>query len=158
MSIHKLFAVVSGLILTLAMFLPAARADDWNQMTKLKFNQPVEVPGEVLPAGTYWFVLENLSSDRNVVQIFSSNWSREYATLITVPTDRREPTSRTEVKFAERRHDQPGAILKWYYPGRLTGHEFIYPKKEERLLAHDPKIELKARPLNAAANAAASGM
>ena len=25
--------------------------------------------------------------------------------------------------------------MKWFYPGRLTGHEFVYPKQQEQEIA-----------------------
>jgi hypothetical protein len=142
MNIRKVLEVVFCFMLACTVFLPVARADEWDQMTKLTFSGPVEIPGSVLPAGSYWFVLLNNSSDRNVVQIFSEDWSRLYATLLAIPTDRQQPTDETEVKFAERPHDKPEALLKWYYPGLLTGHEFLYSAKHEREFARDAKQDV----------------
>ena len=31
----------------------SAKADEWNKRTVMTFSQPVELPGIVLPAGTY---------------------------------------------------------------------------------------------------------
>ncbi len=45
------------------IMLPAARADDHDQASKLTFNQSVQIPGQVLPAGTYWFVMGDLDSN-----------------------------------------------------------------------------------------------
>lgn len=56
--------------------MPAAKADNWNELTKLTFLAPVEVPARVLPAGSYWFELVNLQSDRDVVAIYSADWSQ----------------------------------------------------------------------------------
>jgi hypothetical protein len=39
----------------------------------MRFSQPVEVPGAVLPAATYWFKLLDSPDTRNVVQIFNEN-------------------------------------------------------------------------------------
>jgi hypothetical protein len=146
MTMRSTLAIVAGMVLAFAAFLPSARADEWNQMTEFTFNQPVEIPGRVLPAGTYWFVLADSQADRNIVQVFSHDWSKQYANLLTASTDRPEPTGRTEVKFAERRHDQPQALLKWYYPGRVIGHEFLYSKRHEREFATDAKRDVEARP------------
>lgn len=157
MSCRRSLAIVFCIILAGVVFLPAARADDWNQMTKMEFTQPVEIPGVVLPAGTYWFVLVNNQSDRDIVQIFSSDWSKLYAIVFTVPTERRQATNRTGVEFAERPHSQPEALLKWYYPGLLTGHEFLYQQKEEKELTRDTKQELVVRPMTVSANAIAPG-
>ena len=129
--------VIAGLLCGVSA--PSAHADEWNQETVLTFSQPVEIPGQVLPAGTYRFILFDSGSDRNIVQIFSSDWSKLYATLFTVPSERREPTGETAIRFAERPSDQPEAITTWFYPGEITGHEFIYWGKEARELATDTK-------------------
>jgi hypothetical protein len=149
MTICKTLAVIFCFMLACTVFLPVARADEWDQMTKLTFTEPVEIPGQVLPAGTYWFVLMDNPSDRNIIRVFSQDWSKLYATLLAVPTDRQQPTDRTEIKLAERPHDRPEALLKWYYPGLLTGHEFIYSVKHEREFARDAKLDVLAS--NAAA-------
>jgi len=157
MTCCRSLAIVFCFILTCMAFLPAARADEWNQKTKMKFSEPIEIPGAVLPAGTYWFVLLDNPSDRQIVQIFSSDWSTLYATLLTVPTQRMEPTDHTEIKLAERLHSQPEAVLDWYYPGLLIGHEFLYPRKEEKELIRDAKQDIVVRPMHAASNGATPG-
>jgi hypothetical protein len=138
----KVFAVIFCWVLSCAVLLPAARADAWNQKTKMIFAQPVELPGGVLPAGTYWFLLLDNHYDRNIVQVFSEDWSYLYATLSTIPTDRQQATDETEIKFAERPYDKPEALLKWYYPGLLTGHEFLYSRKQQKELAHDGRQDV----------------
>ena len=57
----------------LAAMRPAVRADEWDQKTVLTFSAPVEIPGQVLPPGTYVFELADSSSDRNIVQVFNKN-------------------------------------------------------------------------------------
>lgn len=148
MRLRSVLTVFFGAALAFVMLVPRARADEWNEMTKLTFNQPVQIPGhEVLPAGSYWFVLANSVADRDIVQVYSSNWKHEYATLLTEPTIRQHTTSYTVVKFAERPHDRPEALLKWYYPGRLTGHEFLYSAKHERAFSRDAQQNVMAKPL-----------
>ncbi|MGA8617947.1 MAG: hypothetical protein WB660_05440 [Candidatus Sulfotelmatobacter sp.] len=144
MKIHSILCGVCGILLFFSAFLPMARADEWNQQTELSFSQPIEIPGTVLPAGTYWFVLADSQSDRNLVEIFSNDWSKEYAALQTVPEYRAESTAKTEIDFAERPHDQPEALLSWYYPGDLTGHEFLYSSRQENRFARDIKEDVVA--------------
>lgn len=150
-------SIIFCFILACAVFLPAARADDWNQMTKLEFSQPIEIPGGVLPAGTYWFVLQDNQGNRNVVQIFSADCSKIDAMLLAVPSYRQKATDDTEIEFAERPHQKPEALLKWYYPGRLTGHEFLYSAKHEQEFARDAKEDNLAEPLDLAAGAVVTG-
>jgi hypothetical protein len=144
MNSHKASAIIFCCALACAAFEPTAKADQWNQMTKIEFSEPIEIPGQVLPAGTYWFVLLDSASDRDVVQIFSGDWSKLEATLRTVPSIREQPTDDTEIELAERPHQQPEAILKWYYPGLLTGHEFVYSSKQEKQFAREEKRDVLA--------------
>ena len=128
---------ILGLLLALAIVLPTtARADEYNQATQLTFNQPVQIPGHVLPAGTYWFVLADSSiGDRNIIHIFNSDRSMLYATVGTISAERAQLSDHTAFTFAERESTQPSAIVTWFYPGRKTGHEFIYSRQDERELA-----------------------
>jgi len=150
MNLRSTSAIICCFILACAALLPAARADERNQMTKLEFSQPIEIPGGVLPAGAYWFVLQDNQGDRNVVQIFSADWSKIDATLLAVPAYRQQATNDTEIEFAERPHQKPEALLKWYYPGRLMGHEFLYSARHETEFARDKKEDKLADPLDLA--------
>src|SRR5262249_39778751 len=108
--------------------VPRAAADDWDQKTILTFNAPVEIPGQVLDAGTYVFKLLSSPSDRNIVQVFSQDERRIYGTFLTVPDMRLEPADKTIITFDERRAGNPEAIKAWFYPGMTYGHDFVYPK------------------------------
>jgi hypothetical protein len=132
MNTRKVISIL-GLLLAFAIILPVARADEFDQATKLTFNQSVQIPGRVLPAGTYWFVLANASiANRNIIQIFSSDRSTLYATLLANGSARSQRTDKTTITFAERGLDKPDAIVDWFYPGRTIGHEFVYPTRDER--------------------------
>jgi hypothetical protein len=135
MSTRSFFGIALGIILSCAMMIAPAKADVSNQQTKVTFSQPVEVPGRTLPAGTYWFVLANSVTDRNIVQIFSEDWSTVYVTVATVPSELFNPPDDTLLSFAEDKTNGMPALVKWFYPGETTGHEFEYPKSEESTLA-----------------------
>ena len=47
-------------------------ADAFDQATKFTFSQPVQIPGRILPAGTYWFKLLD-SSNRQVVEVLAED-------------------------------------------------------------------------------------
>jgi hypothetical protein len=127
-----LFALV--FVFASLITLPAARADDYDQASKLTFSQAVQIPGRDLPAGTYWFVLANIGS-RNAVQVFNSDRSTLYATILTVDAERVKITDKTAMTFAEPGTMLPEAIVTWFYPGRDFGHEFVYPHRKEQELA-----------------------
>lgn len=144
MKINKGYIAI-GMIVAFALFFElAAHADEADQATTLTFNQPVQIPGRVLPAGSYLFKLANTDSDLNVVQIFNVDRTVLYATLQTIPTDRLDPAGHTVVEFAEQGTGQPDALLKWFYPGRETGNEFLYPQHKEKELAQDKQQTIVA--------------
>ena len=115
--------VVLALIIPLNMF-----ADEFDHATKMTFNEPVEVPGHVLEAGTYWFTLADSNSDRNIVEIWNSDRSQLIATILAIPDYRLQPADKTVVTFEERPTGSPEAIRAWFYPGDEFGQEFVYSK------------------------------
>jgi hypothetical protein len=129
-----------------AIFLPGARADDWNRKTVMTFSGPVEIPGVhltgwgVLPAGTYVFKILDSSSDRHIVQIFNKDETMIYATILAIPNYRLKATDKTVVTFRERPAGQPEALRAWFYPGRNWGEEFVYPKAKAVELAKETKL------------------
>ena len=129
------FAFLALLAAGAAWFAPAARADEWDKQTMLTFNSPVEVPGAVLPAGTYVFRLADSPSDRDIVQIFTDDHKHLMATILAIPAYREEPTDKTVVTFEERPSGSPEALHKWFYPGETEGFEFVYPKSERQYAA-----------------------
>ena len=134
MKFNKL-AFVVAFVLSVILFAEVyAHADEANQSTKLTFSKPIEIPGQSLPAGTYLFKLAD-SNDLNLVRIFSADGTRLYATVQTISTKRAEPTGDTVVTLAKQPNGRPDALLKWFYPGDTTGHEFVYPDQEQQQLA-----------------------
>jgi hypothetical protein len=122
-----------------AIVVPSARADEWNKKTVVTFSQAVEVPGKVLPAGTYTFQLLDSPSDRHIVQIFNADGTQIIATILAINNYRLHPTGDTVMKFSERPGDAPEALRAWFYPGNSFGQEFVYPKARAIQLAQTTK-------------------
>jgi hypothetical protein len=137
MNHRTFFAVALFLIAVFSISVPMVRADESTEETRITFHEAVEIPGQTLPAGTYWFVVLNDSSNRDVVRILSADRLKVYATLFTAPTERLQVSDETTLTFAERPSSKPEAIVTWFYPGVTIGHEFLYPKIEEKELVHD---------------------
>jgi hypothetical protein len=102
-----------------------AAADEWNRRTVLTFNKAVEIPGKVLPAGTYVFELADLPASRHVVRVFDRD-GRILATVFTISTLRRTAAGGTRITFEEQPANAGFPIKKWFYPGHLDGEEFVY--------------------------------
>ncbi len=144
MKINKGYIVV-GLIIAFSLFFGlAAHADESDQSTTITFSQPIQIPGQVLPAGAYLFKLEDSNSNQNIVQVFNADGTVLYATLQTIATERQEPTGHTMVALAEQGAGQPDALLKWFYPGRETGNEFVYTTQKEKEPAQDKQQTIVA--------------
>lgn len=126
--------------------LPGARADEWSQRTVFTFSEPIEIPGQVLPAGTYVFKLANSSSNRHIVQVYNQDENHIFGMFLAIPDYRLHPAEKTIVKFAERPAGSPQALKAWFFPGKNFGHEFVYPKTEALALAQANNTPVPSMP------------
>ena len=79
MKVNKAYIVV-GMIIAFALFFEiAAHADVLDQAAKISFGEPIQIPGHILPAGTYWFTVVDSNSDQNLVQVFNADRAGELA-------------------------------------------------------------------------------
>ena len=72
MKIVKTALVVFALSLLGTMLAPSVQAQDDNAYIKrtiVTFSQPVEIPGQILPAGTYSIELVDSAAYRHIVRI-----------------------------------------------------------------------------------------
>ncbi|HVP45042.1 MAG TPA: hypothetical protein VMT32_00615, partial [Bryobacteraceae bacterium] len=123
-----------------------------NKKTEVTFTEPVEIPGQVLPAGTYVFKIADTLGDRDVVQIFNKDETHIYATILAVPDYRMEPTGKTVIHFEERAANTPQAVKAWFYPGDNYGYQFVYPNSRAMELAKRTNQNVLSMPSEMAAN------
>jgi hypothetical protein len=135
---------IGMLLLAFSMVLPAARADEGNQATKVTFSQAVQVPGHVLPAGTYWFMLPENVTEHDQVRIYNSDRTIFFGTILTITAERLQPTDKTAFTVAQRDPAQPQVVVTWFYPGDTIGHEFLYPKQVSKELAKAKQVTVVA--------------
>src|SRR5262249_14857516 len=76
-----------------------AYAVDGTKATNTTVNQPFEIPGHVLPAGTYMVRLVDIAGERHVVRFLSEDESKVFATLIGIPDFRLTTTDKTSITF-----------------------------------------------------------
>ena len=132
---------------TLLVAIFSVRADEWNKKTVVTFSGPVELPGIVLPPGTYVFKLLDSAADRHIVQVFNKDETKIYTTILAIPNYRLEPTGDTVLRFTERPRNAPEALRAWFYPGDNFGQEFVYPKARAVNLAAEVKAPVLAAPV-----------
>src|SRR5262245_42528380 len=141
---------------------PSLRADEYNKLTYLTFSGPVQVPGAVLPAGTYTFKLADPDGGRRVIQIWDKDAKQLITTLLTIPDQMMEAKDEPVVLFSERPAGEPQAVKAWFYPSERAGYEFVYPKNQAMKIAqanHSPVLaqdETVAADANIATRSAAT--
>jgi len=139
-SFRKKIAVALGCLTVAAVFLspPASRGDDWNLATRFSVSQPFQVPKMVLEPNTNYVIrIHDSPATRQVVQIYNEDQTKMLTMFIAISAQRFEPKDETQFTFMETSPGYPVPIKEWFYPGRLTGLEFIYPKDQaEEIAAH----------------------
>jgi hypothetical protein len=120
-------ALLCAAILSMGL-VPRASGSEFDKKTIVTFSAPVEIPGKVLPAGTYVFKLLDSAGNRNIVQIFDKDEKKLYATILAIP-------DKPIITLEERPSGSPEAIHAWFYPGDNFGQEFVYPHKRAVELA-----------------------
>jgi hypothetical protein len=152
---HQWLVVTFCLALLFTLALPrAVMADESDKATKLTFSDPVEVPGMVLAAGTYWFTTADSDQDRNIVQIWDADRTHLITTILAIPDYRLQPKGRTVIHFEERPSGSPEAIHSWFYPGDNFGQEFVYPKTRATQLAKQTSRPVLSMPNELASSTA----
>ena len=119
-------------------FTPATKAQAMNESTQVTFREAIRIPGQVLPAGSYFFERANHGNapNLNLIQIYNGDHTRLLATIETAATERKFMTGETVMKFAEASDGQAPALMAWFYPGMRDGYAFVYsPKTEKKLEA-----------------------
>jgi LPXTG-motif cell wall-anchored protein len=142
------FKKISLTVATLGLFAVIASPQEqccYQKHSIFTFSQPVEVPGRVLPAGTYTFMLQDSNQNRHIVQIWNDSRQNLIATVQAAPawrnTVRNTVTGTTVLNFEERAVGAPEAIHTWFYPGDNFGQTFVYPKVETQIAATAPADE-----------------
>jgi hypothetical protein len=127
MKILKSLGVLTGLALAGAMCAAPASASLVNQLTKVTFDNPVEIPGKVLPPGTYEFKVIDTQADLNQVEVLSGNGMHAIAIENTIPVNPSGTNGQSEVLLQKTGKNQPEMLKEWFYGQGMDGHQFLYP-------------------------------
>jgi hypothetical protein len=128
-------AAIQCCILFVLGFCFSLAADEFNKKTVVTFSAPVELPGKVLPPGTYVFRILDTASDRHIVQVFDKDEKHLYATVVGIPDYRMTTPEKPVISFEERPSNTPEALKEWFYPGDNYGVQFVYPQDRAKAIA-----------------------
>jgi hypothetical protein len=127
---RKMFTgMICLMVLGGTFFVSKVRADESDKKTIVTVNEPVQVPGNVLPAGTYVLKLVD-PNNRTLVAIYDADEMHLITTVQGIPDSRMETPSKAIVQLEERPDGGPEALMTWFYPGDNFGVEFVYPKQK----------------------------
>ena len=128
---RKMFSgIICLMLLAGTFFVPKVRADVSDKKTIVTVNEPIQVPGKVLPAGTYVFKLLD-SNDRTLVAIYDADEMHVITTIQGIPGFWTETPDNAILQLEERPSGQPEALKAWFYPGDNFGVEFVYSTQKE---------------------------
>ena len=126
-----------------------AKGDDWDKKTIVTFDQDVEIPGQVLPAGTYVFKLFRSNSERFIVQVWDQDESRLPATLMTIGDSYPNPSGKAYfvLDTSGTGEGYPPAVVSWFFAGTDEGRDFIYSGySTTRMLDNQEEIQSRPEP------------
>lgn len=142
--IIRTLSIFAAAALCSVAFTPGLHASAMNEKTLVTVNAPVEIPGRVLPAGTYTFKVVN-GSGGNVVAIRNANTGHFVTYMLGTPTYRAVTPNKAIVTLTERPSNNPPAIHKWFYPGFNSGLKFTYHHVQPSSVAAKMPNKLKTR-------------
>ncbi len=124
MTLRRVLPLALGFLLLGTVFLTPAKADEAHREIHFTINEPIEIPGVVLPAGSYDLKLEGFGN--SVAEVWNVRGNQFYGFFDTVPVDRNH-SSKTKVDLSESIKGAPERLTAWFYPGDKTGNEILYP-------------------------------
>jgi hypothetical protein len=129
MNTHRYLIAAAFVVIAVVLSGTNAQAQLLEEKIYVTFSNSVEVPGYMLPAGTY--VFESLEGGV-LTRILNADETHVYATLFTVPDERRDPMDDAKVILRESPEKTNERVDEWFYPGMSVGHEFTYPREHSR--------------------------
>lgn len=125
-------------VFALMIAAPAAFAQT-QEVSNLPVTEPLDVGGTILQPGNYVIRVVPTVGDRNRVQVLSTDLSKVYATVLTVPHDLEpgEEIPNTTFVFYPAGEGQPRALRTWFAPNSAmqAGHDIVYEENRAKQLA-----------------------
>jgi hypothetical protein len=128
-------AALCAIVIAAGPIAHRAQAGEWDKMTTLTVNEPIQVSDTYLDPGTYVLRLADIGSARHIVQIYNRDQTRIINTVMAIPNYRLEPTGDSRFMFWETPRGNVKAMRAWFYPGDNFGQEFRYPKQPRQIAA-----------------------
>jgi len=127
----------SFVLITLAaslFLLPSnAPGDDWNRLSTAMFDHAIQIPGQILPPGTYVFKLAEISGEHNVVQVWNADQTFLHASIMGFPQYMSVAPKEDLFIFEQEQKNAPPTLKSWFHEGNQAGIRFIYPRDSRQV-------------------------
>jgi hypothetical protein len=108
---------------------PALRADDNSvKQATVTIQSPEQVPGSVLPAGTYVFKQSGSQSGWAIVQIYTNDDTAILTTVLAYPNPKVASNGQNVVTYPANGSGSIPAIEGFVFTGDSTVEQFAYPR------------------------------
>ena len=125
---HTALATACG-VLFMAPLANTAKAEAYTERTAVTFSNDVEIPGHMLPAGTYIFQKApdmGAALNLDVIQVFDATGTQLIATATTVPATLAIAPSHPRVELNETPAGVPARVHEFVFEGSTYAHRFVY--------------------------------
>jgi hypothetical protein len=120
----------------LVLSSPAGAQNGGRHEDTLTFTAPVQLPGVVLPAGSYVFEQVDEAAGPSRVRVSGLRPLKLIAQFRTVPLQRLDGSNAVTFRAAEA--GIAPAISAWFVQKGKLGQEFIYTERQQRALGATP--------------------
>jgi hypothetical protein len=129
----RLTIVVEQIVICVAILLLVVGANAASTFrTRVKFSEPVRVPGATLAAGTTYFFQSPETKNRTLVRVTDEN-GKFVVQFKGIPE--RSPKRDHDIITFGAKGCKPTSIKIWFHPHADAGVRFVYPKDEAAEIA-----------------------
>jgi len=120
--------LAGAFLLASSLNATVARADDSAKQATVTIQAPQQVPGSVLPRGTYIFKQTGAQSGWLIVQIYSNDGSALVTTVLAYPNPKLASNGQNVVTYPANGSGSIPAMEGIVFTGDSTVEQFAYPK------------------------------
>jgi hypothetical protein len=113
---------------TASVLAPVTRADDSAKQATVTIQSPEQVPGSVLPAGSYAFKQTGAQLGWTIVQIYSNDGSALVTTILAYPNPKVASNGQNVIVYPANGSGSIPAIEGIVFAGDSTVQQLAYPR------------------------------
>ncbi|MGZ8709410.1 MAG: hypothetical protein ACXW28_04210, partial [Thermoanaerobaculia bacterium] len=138
---HKMkHALKPMVVATFALLISMAAFAQTPEVSVLPVTEPLDVGGTILEPGTYHIRVVPSNTDRNKIQVMSTDGMKVFATALTIPhpLEPGEEVPNTTFVFYPAGEGQPRALRTWFArdpEASQGGHDIVYEESRAKQLA-----------------------